>query len=277
MPADLHLHTTFSDGTDTPEKVVEAAKAVGLTAIAITDHDTMAGIAAAEGRGLEIIPGIELTTETAETEIHILGYFLDRNDPDLIAAITRIQKGREERVCKICEKLKELAIDLPAEKVFSLAGHRDAGRPHIARALVEIGAVGDFKDAFNRYLGFKGPAYVAHYKLSAGEAIKLVLAAGGIPVFAHPGVSKCDAVIPELMNEGLLGLEVYYSGHNQGLTKHYLELARKFGLLVTGGSDYHGTSGGRESVLGMFTVPDQLVEKLKNEHIRRNKSSGHKI
>ncbi len=274
MSADLHLHTTFSDGTDSPETVVEAAQAAGLKTIAITDHDTLAGIGPAERRGreigLEIIPGIELTTETAETEIHILGYFIERDNQALAAALAKIQKGREERVCQICEKLNGLGIDLSPEKVFALAGHRDAGRPHIARALIENGAVSNFKEAFNRFLGFKGPAYVSHYKLSAAEAIKLVLAVKGLPVFSHPGVSKCDDLIPELMSDGLLGLEVYYSGHNQGQTQHYRELARKYGLVVTGGSDYHGSLNGRESSLGLFTIPDELVEKLKNEHLRRN-------
>lgn len=274
MPADLHLHTTFSDGTDTPAQVVEAAKKAGLTIIAITDHDTLAGIGEAEEQaaqsGLEIIPGIEFTTETAETEVHILGYFLDRYNAALNEAIGRLQKGREERICLICEKLKDLGVELLPEKVFALAGHRDAGRPHVARALVEAKAVGSFKEAFDRYIAFQGPAYVSHYKLSAPEAIQLIRQAKGVPVFAHPGVSRCDEIIPELIKAGLAGLEVYHVGHNQSQIEHYLELAKKSGLLATGGSDYHGTLGGRESVLGTIRLADELVEKLRNEYLRRN-------
>jgi predicted metal-dependent phosphoesterase TrpH len=275
MPADLHIHTTFSDGTLDPEETVKLAKKAGLTVITITDHDVVAGIDRAQqaGRqvGLEVIPGIELTTEDLDAEIHILGYFFDHHDPGLIEVITRIQKSREERIFKICEKLKGLGVDLRPEKVFEIAGHRAAGRPHVARALLAEGHIKDFKEAFNRYLGFHGPAYVPHYKLSPEKAIKLVIAAGGIPVYGHPAVSNRDQAIPDLIQAGLAGIEVYYGGHNHSQTRHYLKLAEKYGLLVTGGSDFHGVNVGREISLGQSSLADELMEKIRNEHLRRNK------
>ena len=276
MSADLHIHTLFSDGTEKPEKVVELAKKAGLKTIAITDHDVVAGIdpAAAKGKeaGVEVIPGIEFTTEAYNTEIHILGYFIDHRHPGLLQALTRIQKGREKRIYKICDKLKGLGIDLSPEKVFEIAGHRAAGRPHVARALVAEGYVRNFKEAFNRYIDFRGPAYVSHYKLSPEEAVKLILSSGGIPVFGHPAVSNCDDAIPDLIRAGLLGIEAHYAGHSEADTERYVNLARKNGLLVTGGSDYHGSRGGKEVGLGDLTIPDKLVEKLRDEHLRRNKS-----
>jgi len=269
MSADLHVHTYLSDGTQSPEEVVELAKNGGLKTIAITDHDVVAGIDRAQKKGkevgLEVIPGIELTAEALDTEIHILGYFIDHRNYNLVETIGKIQKGREERIFKICEKLNGLGVNLNPEKIFEVAGHRAAGRPHVARALVDEGYVSNFKEAFNKYIDFHGPAYVSHYKLSPEEAIKLVVRAGGIPVFAHPAVSNCDQIIPDLMAVGLGGIEVYYGGHDQRQTKHYLGLARKFGLLMTGGSDYHGFRSGREVELGDIAIPDELVDKLRSK------------
>lgn len=273
MSADLHTHTAFSDGTLSPERVVEKAKSAGLKTIAITDHDVVAGIGPAVEKGgelgVEVIPGIEFTTEALDTEIHILGYFIGHHHPGLVGAIKKIQQGREERIFKICDKLKGLGVDLEPAKVFAIAGHKAAGRPHVARALIAAGYVGDFKEAFSRYIDFHGPAYVSHYKLSPEEAISLVASSGGIPVYAHPGVSNRDQIIPDLMAAGLRGIEVYYFGQD---TEHYLNLARKYGLLLTGGSDYHGERSGRETDLGELTIPDELVDKLRDEHLRRNKS-----
>lgn len=275
MPADLHVHTYLSDGTDTPEEIVGKAAQVGLKTVAITDHDTLAGNARAisQGRvmGIEVIPGLEFTTEVpAETEIHILGYWLDGQEAELNEAIERIQQGRTDRLFKICEKLAALGLPLAPERVLAIAGHRVVGRPHVARALVEKKYVGSLKEAFDRYLGFHGPAYVAHYKLSPAEAVRLITTAGGLPVYAHPAVSNYDQIIPELMAAGLVGLECYYIGHNQNQTNRYLELAQKYGLLVTGGSDYHGSLSGREVELGTVTIKDELMDKLRNEYLRRN-------
>ena len=267
MSADLHIHTNFSDGTQSPEAVVKLAKKNGLKTIAITDHDGVAGIEPAQragkAAGVAVIPGIEFTTEAYDTEIHILGYYIDSHSPELLTALSKIQRGREDRIYKICEKLKDLGVDLDAEKVFKLAGHRDAGRPHVANALKAEGFVKSFKEAFDRYIAFHGPAYVSHYKLSPVEAVKLIVAANGVAVFAHPGLSNCDQIIAELMSAGLRGLEVYHGSHDQGRIDHYLQLAQKDGLLVTGGSDFHGFKSGLESELGAVSINDELVEKLR--------------
>jgi predicted metal-dependent phosphoesterase TrpH len=276
MPADLHVHTNFSDGTESPEDVVKEAKKAGITEIAITDHDVVEGIdrAVAKGEelGVEVIPGIEFTTEVLDTEVHILGYYIDHRDHSLLKTIKKIQKSREERIFKICEKLKELGIPLEAKKVFEIAGHRAAGRPHVARALIQEGYVKNFREAFGKYIDFHGPAYVSHYKLLPEDAIKLVIAAKGIAVYAHPAVSNCDQIIPDLITAGLAGIEVYYPGHTEEQTKHYLNLAKKYALLVTGGSDYHGRRSGREIGIGYVSIADDLMEKIKNEYLHRNKS-----
>ncbi|OGC07416.1 hypothetical protein A3H38_00620 [candidate division WOR-1 bacterium RIFCSPLOWO2_02_FULL_46_20] len=276
MSADLHVHTTFSDGTQTPAEVISLAKQVGLTTVAITDHDVVNGIEPAKIKGqelgVEIIPGIELTSETKEAEVHILGYFIGINSPELLRVIKKIQNGRKDRIIAMCTRLQELGIDLKADKVFQLAANDAPGRPHVARALVDGGFVAGFKEAFDKYIEFHGPAYVPHYKLSPEEAIALVLKSGGLPVFGHPAVSNCDEIIPDLRAAGLVGIEAHYFTHSASQTEHYLKLAKDNGLLVTGGSDYHGFSSGREVRLGSVDVPDACVEDLKNEYIRRNKS-----
>ncbi|MBI5399756.1 PHP domain-containing protein [Candidatus Saganbacteria bacterium] len=276
MPADLHLHTIFSDGTETPEMIVELAKKKGLTAIAITDHDVIAGIEPAHRRGaelgLEIVPGIEFTSEAGGAEIHILGYFIDLKNEALLAKLAQLQKSREERIYKICDKLKNLNLLVDPEKVFAIAGHRAAGRPHVAQALLARGDVKSVKEAFDRFLDNRGPAYVEHYKLSPTEAVGLINAVKGLAVYAHPAVSNCDKIIPELTAAGLTGIEAYYSGHDNYLTNFYIRLAEKYGLLLTGGSDFHGFKSGREINIGEPSLSDKLFQKLKDEYLRRNKS-----
>ncbi|HVN66732.1 MAG TPA: PHP domain-containing protein [Candidatus Sulfotelmatobacter sp.] len=267
MPADLHIHSNFSDGTESPAELVRLAKAGGLTAIALTDHDIIDGIGAAEEEGsrskVEVIPGIELTTESPGAEIHILGYFIDYRHPSLTAELTKIQEGRVKRIYKIVKKLRALKIEIDPEEVFALSGSKAPGRPHVARALIKSGAVANFKEAFNRYLDHRSPAYVPHYKLSPEAAIKLIIGAGGIPVFAHPAISNADKLIPQLVDNGLRGLEIYYPGYTPEQIAHYLEVAGQYNLLVTGGSDYHGANSGRDIKLGDLFIPDELMTKLR--------------
>ena len=274
MPADLHIHSNFSDGIDTPGEIVKQAAAAGLKTIALTDHDTLAGIEAAEREGLrskvEVIPGIELTTEKPRAEIHILGYFMDRQSGELAEVLAKIQQGRIDRIYQIVKKLKGLGLAIEPDEVFALSGKNSPGRPHVARVLMRKGIVANFKEAFSRYLDFRAPAYVPHYRLLPAEAVKLVKRTGGLPVFAHPVVSNCDEIIPELAAAGLRGLEIYYPGYYADQIAHYLALAAKHNLLATGGSDYHGGDAGRDLKLGEHTIPDELVEKLKNEHLRGN-------
>jgi len=267
MPADLHVHTTFSDGTFSPAEIVKFAKKAGLNSIAITDHDVIDGIeeAVAEGKklGVEVIPGIEFTTEIPDAEIHILGYYIDYKLPKLAQTLEKIQKDRVARIYKIIDKLGKIGIKLDPDKVFEIAGHGSAGRPHIARALISEEHVRNIREAFSKYLSHGGPAYVKHFRLTPEEAIKLILEAKGVPVFAHPAVSNCDEIIPDLVAAGLKGIEVFYSGHSKEKEKHYLGLAEKYNLLATGGTDFHGLANGREIELGDVAVPDELVAKLK--------------
>lgn len=183
MPADLHIHSNFSDGVDSPEEIVRLAAAAGLTAISLTDHDGIDGIERAEEEGrrakVEVIPGIEFTTENPRAEIHILGYFIDYKDPELLSVLEKIQADRVKRIYKIVKKLKALKVDIEPEDVFSISGKKSPGRPHVARALIGRGAVSSFKEAFNRYLDFRAPAYVPHYKLSPEEAVRLIVKVGG--------------------------------------------------------------------------------------------------
>jgi len=266
MAADLHIHTTFSDGTDTPEEVVKKAREAGLDTIAITDHDTVSGIeraiAAGKSSGVNIIPGVELTTETVDFEVHMLGYFIDYKSEKLKATLDKIRDSRVSRIYEMADKLKKLGVNIDPERVLELSAGGSPGRPHVARAMVEAGAVGSIREAFDKYIDSEGPAYVPHFKLTPEEAIKLILGASGVPVYAHPAISKSDKMIPALVSYGLKAIEVYYGGHSQEDTKRYFNLAKKLGLLMTGGSDYHGTQSAREIRLGDVMIPDELVNKL---------------
>ncbi|MBI5700950.1 PHP domain-containing protein [Candidatus Saganbacteria bacterium] len=267
MSADLHIHSNLSDGTNSPEEVVDLAKIAGLTKIALTDHDTVMGIKRAQkagiGIGVDVIPGIEFTTEANNTEVHILGYFFDPKNTKLLEILEKIQAGRVDRIHKIVKKLNELGVSITADDVFRFSNKGAPGRPHVARAMIEKGYVSSFKEAFNKYIDFRGPAYVSHYKLSPEEAIKLIRQINGAPVFAHPAVSNCDNYIPDLISAGLLGLEAFYSGHNSSQTEKYKNIAHKYNLVMTGGTDFHGDNSGREIKLGDISIPDDMVDKLK--------------
>ncbi len=264
--ADLHVHTTCSDGTYTPAQLVKEAVARGVSALAIVDHDTVGGIAEAveqaRGTDLEIIPGVELTAQYENQEVHILGYFLDYRDETLLKQLKLIQLSRVERVYKIIKNLNAEGLELDPQVVFDISGEASVGRMHIARALVKGGFVGSTSAAFNKYIGDRCPAYVCGFSLSVPEAIKLIRGAGGVAVLAHPYLLRNDALIAEFAGQGLEGIEVYYPEHSQGMINFYLELADKLKLLVTGGSDFHGSLK-PDIKLGMIKVPMELVEKLK--------------
>lgn len=266
MPADLHIHTNFSDGLYSPEDIVKKAKEAGLAAIAITDHDTIDAVPRAleAGRllGIKVIPGVEFTTDIPETEIHILGYFIDYKASWFLELLKKIRDERVSRIYKIVEKLKKLGIEIDPEEIFKLVDLGSVGRPHVARVLLKKGKVKSVQEAFNKYLDCNAPAYVSHFKLSPAEAVKTIIKAGGIPVYAHPGVSAMDEIIPELVSQGLAGIEVYYGKHSDFQIKHYLSLADKYGLLVTGGSDFHGLGTMRDEKLGDVKLSDSYLKKL---------------
>ena len=271
---DLHLHTTFSDGSRTPTDVLTLAGKAQVSALAITDHDTVAGlpeaIAAGRSLGIEVIPGIELSSRWGQMELHILGYFLDWNDRELQRELTRFQDARHVRNPRIIEKLNALGIDLTYEEVRSLAGNDSVGRPHIARVLIEKGYVTSAKEAFDRYLADGAAAYVPRELPEPAEAMAVIRAARGIPVLAHPswldrseGIYK---ICEQLKAVGLAGIEVHYSSHRPEQTAAYLEVARRLDLLVTGGSDFHGVTKPEVEVgigRGQLKVPEALLEPLR--------------
>ena len=268
--ADLHVHTVESDGTYTAAQIVKQAIERGLSAVAITDHDTVGSIAQAlkeaQETGLEIIPGIELTSQQDNQEIHMLGYFLDYKQQGLLDKLQLVQQNRIQRVYKIVENLKALGVELNAQTIFNISGRGTVGRMHIARALLLDGWVSSTAEAFRKYIGDNSPAYVCGFRLSALEAIELIRDAGGVAVLAHPYILDNDELITEFAGYGLQGLEVYYPEHSQSQVNFYLDLAKNLGLLVTGGSDFHGSV--KPGIkLGTIKIPFELVEKLRQAKI----------
>ncbi|MEI6845982.1 MAG: PHP domain-containing protein [Candidatus Firestonebacteria bacterium] len=265
--ADLHIHTKASDSTFSVEQVLELAKASGLRAIGITDHDTVDGLARAveiaPSYGVEIIPGVELSAEENNCEIHILGYFMDWKNPAFKSKLDELRSSRLERAKSIIEKLAGLNIDLKLEKVLALTeSYTAVGRLHIARAMKLAGFVSEIPEAFRKYLGQNGPAYVKKQFLSPLEAANLIKNAGGIPVMAHPGVLNNYELIEKVLQSGMQGVEVYHTEHSSGTVEKLKELAVKYNLLITGGSDDHG-AGKSKIYLGSILIPYEYVEKMK--------------
>ena len=263
--ADLHLHTQFSDGTFTPEELVLHAQKGGLSCIALTDHDTVEGCArtaaACAAVKMEFITGAELTAEHQDTEVHIIGYFLDTQNPALLARIATFQAVRQNRIHEMVAALNKIGIPLKVEAVFALANCRSPGRPHVARALVKEKLVGSLDEAFERFLKKNRPAWVPKTKMSALESVDLIHQAGGLAVMAHPGLNHNDDIIPELVDVGLDGIECFHTKHSTSMSEHYLEIAEKHDLLVTGGSDCHGYSKGRP-LIGTVRLPYDHIERL---------------
>lgn len=262
------MHTSASDGANSPQEVVAEASVLGLKAIAITDHDVIEGVLpaqlAARKTGVEVIPGVEINTEAQEREIHILGYFVDVDDPRLVARLHELRKAREIRVEKIVNKLRQLGIEIELDRVLQIAGSGSVGRPHVGLAMIEKGYVASVAESFQKFTGFGRPAYVPRYKIDPQEAIKIINSVGGVAVYAHPGLALCDHLIPQMVRSGLRGLEVYYPEHTPEQQRYYLELARQYNLLVTGGSDYHGPGVNFRFNLGEVTVGYEVVDRLKS-------------
>ncbi len=263
--ADLHIHTTASDGVLTPFEVVQEAAARHLKAVAITDHDSIAGIAgalqAAEAAGLEVVPGLELSCEDGEDELHILGYYVDHHHPGLQQNLELLRSARRERARRMVELLAELGMPIEWERILKIAGDTSAlGRPHIAQALQQEGYVNSTNEAFDKYIGRNRPAYVPRYKVTPSGAIEMITAAKGLPVLAHP--RGYEHVLPELVKAGLVGLEVYYPGYTLADSQALAELAKKHGLIPTGGTDFHGYGGFAAVGLGEVSVSLQSVERL---------------
>ncbi|HEX7120308.1 MAG TPA: PHP domain-containing protein [Longimicrobiales bacterium] len=262
MRIDLHVHSTASDGSLEPAAVVEAAAAGGLDLIALTDHDTTAGIAeavaAAEGR-IAVVPGVEMSSTHGGEELHILGYFVAPDHPALASFADQAFLRREERMRGMIRRLAELGVRVTYEEVLAGAGSGPVGRPHLARALVQAGHVRDVHEAFDRFLADGGPAFLPTELLTPREAIDLIHAAGGIAVWAHPPLDVLERELDHFVTWGLEGIECYRPMNSATMTRRLEAAARAHGLLTTGGSDWHGIWSGR---LGTFHVPRHRVDAL---------------
>jgi len=265
---DLHIHTNCSDGKYSPAEIVKQSAASGLTIIAITDHDTVAGIAPALEAArifprLKVIPGVEISTETNTGEIHLLGYYVNYTDQNLQTILERMRNTRLYRAQSMIARLRNLGIYIDWQRVQKIAGSGAIGRPHIAQAMLEKGYITTFREAFGKYIGRDGPAYVEREKITPVEAVQLILKAGGLPVLAHPTtVNDPETAIVELKEVGLAGIETYYDNYTLEEIGKLVAMAEKYDLIATGGSDYHGVDPTNESALGGVNVPDIVAVSL---------------
>lgn len=270
---DLHSHTTASDGLLSPAALLDAAAAAALTVLAITDHDTTAGYLEARrlpaGR-LELVPGIEISAVHDGRDLHVLGYFLEPASPTLAAFLDRQRTDRRRRVLEMAERLQSLGHPIDAQPILDAADRgRSVGRPQIANALVAAGHVRSRDEAFQRFLEHGGPAYVPRRGASPAEVIRIIHDAGGLASLAHPGVYNCDHVIEPLASEGLDAIEARHSDHDAATESRYRRMAARLGLLVTGGSDFHGNETHRASSLGVVTLPQEDYTRLRDRALRR--------
>lgn len=297
---DLHCHSTASDGRLSPEQVAALAHTKGLKAVALTDHDTVAGVAAfskaCAASGIEAIPGVEVSAEYAKGTMHIVGLFVDTANPGFLAFLKQLADGRKVRNPQIVAKLNELGMQLTMAEVEEEAGIKDdgpgggaidksIGRPHIAGVLIKKGYVKDKQDAFDKYLAKGKPCYFSRFVASPTESIRQIHAAGGLAILAHPpylmkewNEAELDGVVAGLKAEGLDGIEVHYSTHSPSQTQFIAGLAAKHGLAVSGGSDFHGeTQGGRSGqtvelgagIGGNLRIPYAVLEALKKRRVQR--------
>ncbi|WP_350345039.1 PHP domain-containing protein [Proteinivorax tanatarense] len=258
---DLHIHSTCSDGSLTPEEIVKKASEKKLKIISITDHDEISAYKLAKPKAdkldIKLIPGVEINTEVNKKEVHILGYFIDVNNKYLIEGLEKLREQRELRVKKISEKLTHLGYPLTYDEVCQVSQGKSIGRVHVAEAMIKKGYVSSIREAFNSFLATSEKAYVPRYKLSPNQAIKLIHKAGGVAVLAHPVQIQDDQLVTEL-TKFVDGIEVYHSDHSSEDIKKYLSYAEKSSLIVSGGSDCHGSSKGMPFLMGTVLIPESV-------------------
>ena len=264
---DLHTHSTASDGLLSPAQLVALAVERGLRVLALTDHDTVAGLpeatTAAAAAGLQFIPGVELSTHVDAGEVHILGYFIDPTDPTLSAALAQFRDAREGRAATMVERLTAAGAPITLERVLAFAAGGSIGRPHVARALVEAGHATSINDAFERWLVRGRAGYVDRFRLTPPDAVRLIRAARGVPVLAHPhSADNLGSLLPELVAAGLAGIECYYGDYDDLRKREYLALAKRYGLVATGGTDFHGTGVAHRRPLGGIWLPPETIAAL---------------
>jgi len=267
MKADLHIHTTASDGRFAHAEIVSKAAHMGLSVVAITDHDSVDGIQsaldAAESYQVLVIPGVEISTNTSKGEAHILGYFINHRHPGLLRVLDELRASRRDRGRKMVAKLADMGLPLEWERVLQFASGGTIGRPHIAQAMLEQGHISTLKEAFVKYIPRGGPAYVERKKLTPTEAITVILEADGLPFLAHPGdIDNLESFVRELKRDGIVGLEVYYGTYPPRKIARLESLAKKYDLIASGGSDYHGLDQAIGSEMGHTDVPRVSLERL---------------
>lgn len=271
--ADLHTHTTASDGTVTPEERIRMARDAGLAAVGVTDHDTLDGLPAARraaaAAGLELVPGVELSTEVElggrRVDVHVLGYWVDEDDAPLVELLAERRRARERRLARILERLAAAGIVLDEGAVRSIAGDAPIGRPHVARALVAAGIVATVAEAFDRYLSPGRPGYVPRAPLAPARAFAAIREAGGVPVLAHPGLMPPAAwnLLPAWKAQGLMGIEVRHSKHSEAQVTAFLRWAEDLDLAPTAGSDCHGPGPGQPALIGQVRMPLSWLDRLR--------------
>ena len=263
---DFHTHSTCSDGRLTPTQLVELAASRGVRVLALTDHDTIDGLeearaAAARHPGFTLVPGVELSCDVPGTEVHMLGLFIDPTNEPLRSELDRFRRGRIERATGMVEVLRELGAPIEWSRVQEIAGEASVGRPHVAQALLEAGHVQRFEEAFDRFLGRNAPAYVERAKLAPPDAIAMIRAAGGLPLFAHPSfTTDYEGIVTDLAGQGLFGMEAYYKAYEPPLVASLAALADRLGLFALGGSDYHAIPRQDERKPGDIPLPDAVVQ-----------------
>jgi predicted metal-dependent phosphoesterase TrpH len=277
--ADLHTHTTASDGTNSPSANVRMAAEAGLAAVAITDHDTVSGIREAleEGTriGIRVVPGVEISTVANGQDIHVLGYFIDYEDESFLRRLEELRRTRDRRNEMLIERLRELGVDISMEEVLKeLAGSKSKddtiGRPHIAAMLVKKGYVASIQEAFERYLGKQGAAYVNPPRIDPTTAVEWIREAGGAAVLAHPGLYDDDKLVMELIAFGIDGIEAYHSDHSSEDEEKYARLAQQHGLLITAGSDFHGERNGQvfHAPIGARNIDATVIDRLLESRVK---------
>jgi predicted metal-dependent phosphoesterase TrpH len=263
---DLHLHSTCSDGSSTPEEVVQRAARLGLKFISLTDHDSVSGVAAAqkagEALGVQVVPGAELSAQYEGCDVHILAYFVDHTSESLIGSLSRYQDERRNRAERIVKRLNHLGVKVSFEQVLAKANGASIGRPHVADVLVEQGVCFSPNEAFYKYLGYGKAAYEEKYMMSPSEAVEVIHKAGGVAVLAHPILYQSDDLLPGLFEEGLDGIEVWHIKHKSEDSRRYGAFAEEHGLLKSGGSDCHGDARG-DAIMGKVQVPVSVYQNLR--------------
>ena len=268
---DLHMHTYYSDGYNTPERLIDKAKNQGIKILSITDHDSVNAISEAteysKKFGIEVIPGVEISTDIRDTEVHILGYFVDPDNKDLEHYLNFFREERYKRAIRMVKKLNILGLDITIDDVLVFAKNSAIGRPHIAQALLAKGQVKSFFEAFYKYIGNHAPAYERKVHLSPQSAFKIISDAGGLSFIAHPG-NMPEILIKELIDAGVDGIEVIHPSHSPEQVKFYRGIVNEYFLLESGGSDFHGGKREDDENLGKYYTSAKVVDTMRTRLVR---------